>query len=207
VSGVQQVSKPLRSRVSSAGLQHWLITMTAAEVPTMFTPLGAPDRRVVLLQVVWMIVHHTKVRLLVLGGTRFVGHAIVRAAFDLGWQVATFNRGLSGADLPGVVALRGHRTLADDLARIADAGPWDAVIDTSGYVPRDTLAVAEILEPAARRYVFMSTVSVYRGWPTEPLSEDSETLYCPAVGILMFARATTRRTAERIDAGAGSPSS
>src|SRR5690348_3097873 len=101
-------------------------------------------------------------RLLVLGGTRFVGRAIVQAALDLGWEVTTFNRGLSGADLPGAAALRGDRTRHDDLAMLAAAGPWDGVIDTSGYVPRETLAVCERLEPVASRYVFMSTVSVYR---------------------------------------------
>jgi 2'-hydroxyisoflavone reductase len=125
------------------------------------------------------MVHHTKMRLLMLGGTRFVGHAIVRAALDLGWSVTTFNRGLSGADLPGTIAMRGDRTQAGDLARLTGAGPWDAAIDTSGFVPRETLAVAERLESVVSRYVFMSTVSVYRGWPAEPLSEGSEVLHCP----------------------------
>ena len=60
-----------------------------------------------------------------------------------------------------------------------EAGPWDAVVDTSGYVPGEVLAVCERLEPAVGRYVFLSTVSVYRGWPAEPLSEESEVLYCP----------------------------
>jgi len=118
-------------------------------------------------------------RLLVLGGTRFVGWAITAAAVGNGWEVTTFNRGVSGADIPEVRALRGDRTRADDVALLADAGPWDAVVDTSGYVPRETLAVCERLEPVAGRYVFMSTVSVYRGWPVEPLSERSEVLYCP----------------------------
>ena len=75
--------------------------------------------------------------------------------------------------------LRGDRALAADLAGLSAAGPWDAVIDTSGYVPREVLASSERLEPVAARYVFMSTVSVYRGWPVEPLSEASEVLYCP----------------------------
>ena len=118
-------------------------------------------------------------RLLVLGGTRFVGHAVVSAALGLGGEVTTFNRGLSGPDVVGVRALRGDRALAADLARLSEAGPWDAVIDTSGYVPRDVLASSERLQPAAARYVFMSTVSVYRGWPVEPLSEASEVLHCP----------------------------
>ena len=62
---------------------------------------------------------------------------------------------------------------------LATAGPWDAVIDTSGYIPREVLAVCKHLEPLARQYVFMSTVSVYRGWPSELLSEASE-VSCPA---------------------------
>ncbi len=117
-------------------------------------------------------------RLLVLGGTQFVGHAIVSAALGLGWEVTTFNRGMSGADVAGARALRGDRALAADLATLSAAGPWDAAIDTSGYVPREVLASSERLEPIAARYVFMSTVSVYRGWPVEPLSEASEVLYC-----------------------------
>ena len=114
-----------------------------------------------------------------LGGTRFVRRAIARAGLDLGWEVTTFNRGLSGADLPGAIVRRGDRTRVDDLARLSAAGPWDAVVDTSGYVPRETLTVARRLEPVAERYIFMSTVSVYCSWPTEPLSEESEVLYCP----------------------------
>ena len=118
-------------------------------------------------------------RLLVLGGTRFVGRAVVVTALGHGWEVATFNRGLSAADVPGVRALRGDRTKAADLAGLADAGPWDAVIDTSGYVPREVLAACQRLEPVATHYVFMSTVSVYPGWPAKPLTEASEVLYCP----------------------------
>jgi 2'-hydroxyisoflavone reductase len=119
-------------------------------------------------------------RLLILGGTRFVGHAIAVSAVARGWKVVTFNRGLSGADVPGVHVLRGDRTHSADLAELVSAGPWDAVVDTSGYVPREVLACCERLAPVAGRYVFMSTVSVYRGWPVEPLSETSEVLYCPA---------------------------
>lgn len=117
--------------------------------------------------------------MLVLGGTRFVGRAIVSAALSDGWVVTTFNRGRSDADVPGVHAARGDRTRRADLAELAAVGPWDAVVDTSGHVPRDVLAACEELEAQAGRYVFMSTVSVYRRWPTEALSEASEVLYCP----------------------------
>lgn len=119
-------------------------------------------------------------RLLVLGGTRFVGYAVVTAALGRGWEVTTFNRGLSGADVPGVQAVRGDRTDPADIARLAASGQtWDAVVDASGYVPREVLAVVQRLMPLVRHYVFLSTVSVYRGWPSEPLSEASEVLYCP----------------------------
>ena len=77
-------------------------------------------------------------------------------------------------------AVRGDRTNQDDLARLAKVGPWDAVVDTSGYVPREVLAVTRSLEPVADRYVFVSTVSVYEGWPLEPLTEDSAVLSCPS---------------------------
>ncbi len=123
--------------------------------------------------------HDIDMRLLILGGTRFVGHAVVNAALGKGWEVTIFNRGSSGAGVIGTSAIRGDRTAAADLVRLAAAGPWDAVIDTSGYVPREVLASCVCLEPVAARYVFISTVSVYRGWPIEPLSEASAVLYCP----------------------------
>lgn len=117
-------------------------------------------------------------RLLVLGGSWFVGHAIVAAALEAQWEVSTFNRGNSDAP-SSVRPIYGDRNRARDVAALAAAGPWDAVVDTSGYVPSNTEAVARALAPVARRYVFMSTVSVYRDWPVKPLSERSEVLYCP----------------------------
>jgi nucleoside-diphosphate-sugar epimerase len=119
------------------------------------------------------------VRLLVLGGTWFVGHAIVAAAIDAGWEVTTFNRGTADPFLEAVRTVRGDRTRPGDVAALATAGPWDAVVDTSGYVPRNTLAVARALAPVADRYVFVSTLSAYRDWPVRPLDERSELLHCP----------------------------
>jgi hypothetical protein len=57
------------------------------------------------------------------------------------------------------------------VSRLAAAGPWEAIIDTSSFVPQETLAVAQTLEHVVGRYVLMSTVSVHEGWPTEPLAE------------------------------------
>ncbi|MEU5783855.1 NAD-dependent epimerase/dehydratase family protein [Micromonospora lupini] len=118
-------------------------------------------------------------RLLVLGGTWFVGHAIVRAAIGAGWEVTTFNRGRADPFPEGARLVRGDRTRPEDLAALAAAGPWDVVADTSGYVPSNALAVARALAPVAARYVFMSTLSVYRDWPVKPLNERSEVLDCP----------------------------
>ncbi|HEX5403150.1 MAG TPA: NAD-dependent epimerase/dehydratase family protein [Pseudonocardiaceae bacterium] len=119
-------------------------------------------------------------RLLVVGGSWFLGRTVVDNALSRGWDVTTFRRGVSGDDAPGVAVVRGDRTSPDDLARLVKAGPWDAVVDTSGYVPREVQMVARSLEPAAGRYVLVSTVSVYEGWPIEPLDEDAPILDCPA---------------------------
>ncbi|PRY39035.1 NAD-dependent epimerase/dehydratase family protein [Umezawaea tangerina] len=119
-------------------------------------------------------------RLLVLGGTHFLGRAVVSDALARGWDVTVFRRGISGADPEGVRSVRGDYTGPDDVVRLASAGPWDAVVDTLAYVPRETLAVASALRDAVRRYVLVSTLSVYAGWPVDPLTEDSPVLDAPA---------------------------
>jgi 2'-hydroxyisoflavone reductase len=104
---------------------------------------------------------------------------MVAEALARGWDVTIFNRGRSGSDLAGATAIRGDRWDRSDLERLAATGPWDAVVDSSGYVPRNVLEVAEVLEPSVRRFLFVSTLSVYEGWPKLPLTEDSPTLPCP----------------------------
>lgn len=118
-------------------------------------------------------------RVLVLGGSWFLGRWVVAEALGGGWSVTTFRRGLSGVDVPGAETVRGDRTVVADLERLAAAGPWDLVVDTSGYVPREEGLVARVLEPVAGRFVFVSSVSAYAGWPVEPLTEASAVLECP----------------------------
>lgn len=99
-------------------------------------------------------------QLLIIGGTRFVGRALVEAALARGHTLTLFNRGQSGPGLfPDVESISGDRE--HDLDRL-QGRRWDAVIDTCGYVPRITGLAARALADAVDLYVFISTVSVYR---------------------------------------------
>ncbi|WP_405643461.1 NAD-dependent epimerase/dehydratase family protein [Streptomyces uncialis] len=129
-------------------------------------------------------------RILVLGGTWFLGRAVAVAAVDRGWDVSVFNRGRSGSTPDGTRALQGDRTNVHDLAKLARGVSWDAVIDTSAseLAPRDVLAGARALQPVAGRYVYVSTVSAYQGWPAEALTESSVLLDAPADADADFGR-------------------
>lgn len=117
-------------------------------------------------------------RLLILGGSWFLGRSIAEAALGDGWQVTTFNRG-TRADLPEVDAIHGDRTNEKDFQRLASYGPWDAMIDCIAFTPRDTYRGALALAPAVGHYVVVSTVNAYTGWPDLPLSEQSVRYECP----------------------------
>jgi 2'-hydroxyisoflavone reductase len=99
------------------------------------------------------------VKLLILGGTKFVGRATVDAALARGHEVTLFNRGETNADLfPDTEKLRGNRT--QDLSAL-DGREWDAVVDPSGYVPAVVRASAEKLSGQAGYYLFVSSLSAY----------------------------------------------
>lgn len=121
-------------------------------------------------------------RILLLGGGWFLGRAVIEGALARGWDVTAFNRGRSGAVPEGVETVRGDRTSGTDLKRLAGAGAWDVVIDTSSgeMSPQTVLAAAEALRPVVGRWVHVSTVSVYQGWPHLPLTEESPLLEAPA---------------------------
>lgn len=99
-------------------------------------------------------------RLLVLGGTSFVGRALVEEALRRGDEVMLFSRGRTGTSLfPDVPRLTGDRD-PGDYASLAD-GQWDAVVDVSAYVPRHVRQAAEAVGDRVGRYLFISTGSVY----------------------------------------------
>ncbi len=119
-------------------------------------------------------------RLLFLGGTGFLGPHTVQYALARGHSVTLFNRGnRNDALFPELEELRGDRDpkVGDGLKSIAEAiaagRTWDAVVDTSGYVPRIVGASAELLKPAARQYVFVSSISAYADARPSGIAEDA----------------------------------
>ena len=98
-------------------------------------------------------------KLLVLGGTQFVGRAVVEAALAGGHEVTLFHRGRTNPKLfPQAEHVLGDRDGGlDTLA----GGTWDACVDVSGYVPRVVRASTELLHDAVDRYVFVSSISAY----------------------------------------------
>ena len=110
-------------------------------------------------------------RLLVLGGTRFLGRAVAEEALARGHELTLFNRGKTNPGVfPEAEHLHGDRR--SDLSALARR-TWDAVVDPSGYVPAAVRASAELLRDSGR-YVFVSSVSVYADFSTGP-AESSPT--------------------------------
>ncbi len=105
-------------------------------------------------------------KLLVLGGTKFLGRHAVAAALAGGHEVTIFTRGQTNPELfPEVEHVQGDRDGDLDALR-GDA--WDGVVDTSGYVPRIVRQSAELLHDHVDRYVFVSSISVYDDFSAPP---------------------------------------
>lgn len=101
-----------------------------------------------------------KKTILILGGTGFLGPHIVRSAVAHGHTVTLFNRGKTHPGMfPELEKLQGDR---DGKLDALKGRTWDAVVDPSGYVPRIVKMSAELLAPATKHYVFVSTISVYK---------------------------------------------
>lgn len=99
-------------------------------------------------------------RLLVLGGSEFVGRAVVEAAVERGWQVTTFNRGTHPVRHPEVEQLHGDRLAAGGLDTLRGQ-QWDAVVDTWSGAPRAVLESARALRGSVGHYGYVSSGSVY----------------------------------------------
>ena len=116
-------------------------------------------------------------RILVLGGTRFLGPPFVRAALANGHEVTLFNRGKSNPGMfPDLEKLRGDRDKGT--LEALEGREFDCVVDTSGYVPAHVAATAGMFANSAKVYQLISSISVYRGFGenTDEVDEGSPVL-------------------------------
>jgi 2'-hydroxyisoflavone reductase len=127
-------------------------------------------------------------KLLVIGGGKFVGRAVVEAAVEAGHIVTVFNRGKTTTDVPsGVEWIRGDRD--SELGRLLGR-KWDAVIDTCAYFPRQVESLLRILKGNIGHYLLVSSVSVYADLSQPGITEDAPLL----PGIEGAAEAVTPET-------------
>ncbi len=113
-------------------------------------------------------------RILIIGGTVFVGRHIAEAAIAAGHDVTLFHRGRSGADLfPSATHLTGDRN--EDLSAFSSnsAGQWDATIDVCAYFPRQVRSLADALGGRGGQYLFISSTSAYRIPVSPGFTEDA----------------------------------
>jgi 2'-hydroxyisoflavone reductase len=124
-----------------------------------------------------------RMKILILGGTKYVGPALVRAALAAGHEVTLFNRGQTRPHLfANIQRLRGdrHPELGAGLTALA-TGEWDVAFDLPAYYPRLVEASARLLSSRVGRYIMMSSISVYSDMrqigqdETAPVRDLSET--------------------------------
>lgn len=117
-------------------------------------------------------------RVLILGGTGFIGPHFVRVLGEGGHTVTLFNRGKRDPEAKqGVEQLIGDRN--GDLKSL-EGRDWDVVIDNSGYTPKQVKASAELLKPRAKQYIFISSVSAYADYKSHDINEDYKLAELPA---------------------------
>ncbi len=112
-------------------------------------------------------------RLLVLGGTQFLGRHVATAALERGHDVATFTRGVSGQPPEGVRPLHGDRDDPEALPRALDGWAPELVVDTSCRT-RPAASNAAAALGGVRGYAFVSSLNAYRGWPPGPLGREDD---------------------------------
>jgi 2'-hydroxyisoflavone reductase len=112
-------------------------------------------------------------RLLILGGTVFLGRALTDAALARGHSVTHMHRGVSAGRDSRVETLIADRASAPFLGDADPARTWDAVLDTSGYLPQVVRLSVEALRDRVGRYAFVSSISAYRSFESAPIDEDA----------------------------------
>lgn len=142
--------------------------------------LGSSLATLATLNAGYMRISHasdSRKKILVLGGTNFVGPAVVERALSRGHEVSLFNRGITRSDLfPGTEKLRGNREIGGgDLTSLNGTRRWDAVIDVWPY--RSTLVeqTAKLLRKRTDYYFFCSSIAVYADFSRAGVNESSPT--------------------------------
>ncbi|WP_314590598.1 NAD-dependent epimerase/dehydratase family protein [Paenibacillus terrigena] len=114
-------------------------------------------------------------KILVIGGSRFLGRFVVEEALHKGYQVTVFNRGQHNVIFEGqqVEQLIGDRK--QDLSLLRNRS-WDAVVDTCAYLPGDVTGLLDVLKGNIKHYTFISSISVYQDRVPIGIDEQYKTL-------------------------------
>lgn len=108
-------------------------------------------------------------KILILGGTRFLGRAIVKEALKRKHEITLFNRGTNKEVFPDLEQLVGNR---DQDVSLLKKRNWDAVIDTCAFAPHQIKNIAAVLRDNVEHYSFISSISVYRDWIPPNITEE-----------------------------------
>lgn len=113
-------------------------------------------------------------RILILGGTVFLGKHVVDVAIDHGHEMTLFNRGQTNpGEFPAIETICGDR---DGILEGLRGRRWDMAFDFSGHVPRMVRLSAQLLQGVVDHYTFISSISVYANFSCEGMKEDAEML-------------------------------
>ena len=108
-------------------------------------------------------------KILVLGGSRFLGKTFVEEALKRNHEVTIFNRGIQSPGIKDIEVLYGNRF--GNLKALQNRY-WDAVLDTSGFIPYTVQNTTNLLRDQVQHYTFISSISVYQDWIQENLDEN-----------------------------------
>lgn len=120
-------------------------------------------------------------KVLILGGTRFLGRALVEEALKRGHEITLFNRGTNNETFPEVEQLIGNR---DSDVSLLENRKWDVVIDTCGFAPHQIKKIAAVLGDNIEHYTYISSISVYKDWIPLNITEDYHLQSMPPDNIL-----------------------
>lgn len=108
-------------------------------------------------------------KVLILGGTRFLGKALVEEGLKRGHEITLFNRGNNKEAFSDVEQLIGDRD--GDVSQLENR-KWDVVMDTCGFAPHQINKIGAVLENSIEHYTFISSISVYKDWIPLNIAED-----------------------------------